>query len=239
MAKKRIKSSILAKQSNGSIQLTFPIPFSEIEKIKQEIALKEAPNITVSGFRKGKAPISKVREAISEEALGEKALSNILPEKFNKAIKEHNLRPVLFPKFELVENKENKPWTVRAITCEAPKITLGDYKKAVKEAIIKGAVKNKKLSKLDKENLAVSSLADSIKFKLPEILVLEEVNARLSTLLDRLEKLGLSLDNYLNSINKTPESLREEYKKQSEANIKLDMILTEIANKEKVSLKKR
>jgi FKBP-type peptidyl-prolyl cis-trans isomerase (trigger factor) len=77
---------------------------------------------------------------------------------------------------------------------------------------------------------------ENIKLTVPGILIDEEVNHRLSNLLARLEKLGLSLESYLSSIGKTTNTLREEYSNQAEKAIKIDLILTTIANKENVKV---
>jgi len=56
--------------------------------------------------------------------------------------------------------------------------------------------------------------------------------------LERIEKLGLTLDSYLSSINKTAENLRKEYEDQSRQAIVIDLILSEVANKENIKIDK-
>jgi FKBP-type peptidyl-prolyl cis-trans isomerase (trigger factor) len=67
-------------------------------------------------------------------------------------------------------------------------------------------------------------------------LIEEEVTSRLSNLLSRIEKLGLSLDSYLASIGKTVESLRGEYEAQAKDAITLDITLTKIATDENITV---
>lgn len=243
-------SSVVAKSSDGTIQITFTIAFPDIQ-INREKALKElSESVEVPGFRKGKAPPDKVHGHITPNILLEKTLSYILPELLSSAVKEHDIRPIVYPKFELVSAKENEDWQIRAVTCEAPKITLGDYKNAVSGALKadsiwtpdKGDPDPKKEIKTrsheDKEQLVLKALLDSCKVTIPSVLTDEEVNNRLSNLLLRIEKLGLSLDSYLASINKTAEDLRLDYKKQAEEGLALDFILNEIANQEKIAIDK-
>ncbi len=58
----------------------------------------------------------------------------------------------------------------------------------------------------------------------------------MSRLLERIEKLGLTLDAYLASIGKTSESIRTEYEKQAKDALSLDFILDKIALEEKVTV---
>ena len=68
------------------------------------------------------------------------------------------------------------------------------------------------------------------------ILIEEEVNARLSQVLDRIEKLGLALEGYLKSVGKTAEILRAEYEVQAKDSISLELILNTIASDEKIEV---
>ena len=68
------------------------------------------------------------------------------------------------------------------------------------------------------------------------MLIDEEVNARLSQVLDRIEKLGLTLEGYLKSVGKTPDSLRAEYEIQAKDAISMELILNEVANQEKIEV---
>lgn len=222
----------VAKLDDGTIQITFLIPWKDIDHATEETVEELAKKVEVPGFRKGKAPLPRARERLDKQYVTEHALSHILPKLFANSIKEHNLRPAIYPKFELLSAEEGKTWQVRANTAEIPEFDLGDYEKAIKKAIKE---KNEKeLSREQKENLALNTLQSLYTFKIPKILVEEEVNSRLSSLLERLEKLGLSLESYLASINKTSEKLREEYSGQAEASIRIDIVLGAIAQKENI-----
>ncbi len=65
---------------------------------------------------------------------------------------------------------------------------------------------------------------------------LEEVGRRLAGLLDQIQKLGLSLEQYLSSSGKTVEQIREEYRRSAEENLSLEFILNKIAEEEKISV---
>ena len=74
MAKEKIQKkapgSVVARSEDGTIQITFNIPFSEIEKSRSEVVNKYADEIEIPGFRKGKAPQNLVKEKIPENHSG-------------------------------------------------------------------------------------------------------------------------------------------------------------------------
>jgi len=233
---KKQKNYTVAKGNDGSLQITFTIDFNLLKTKREEIAKERSVNVEVAGFRKGKAPLDKVIEKIGVEDLNTHALNRMLPKMFTDAVISEKLKPAMMPKFELIKVEEGKDWEIRANTCELPKFEIGDYKKAIKT--IKSP-KKVKLTKEEKEQKIIDKLITSIEMNLPEILVEDEINSRLSSLLQRLEKLGLTLEGYLSSIKKTGEELRKEYREQSVATIKLDLILAKISDEEKVKINEK
>jgi FKBP-type peptidyl-prolyl cis-trans isomerase (trigger factor) len=254
MSKPTSKStqSVIARSEDGTIQLTFTIAFKKIDKTRKQVADELGKDITVPGFRRGKAPLNKLLDHIPENTLLEKTLAKILPKLVTKVIKTHKIKPAIYPKFELVKAREEEDWQIRATTAEIGKFSLGDYKRSVAGALRASKIwtpdtaKNlnakesaKKLTRPEKEQRVIKTLLETINVKVPKMLIDEEVNSRLSKLLERLEKLGLNLESYLASIGKTAEKLREEYEKQASEAIKLDLILTKIADKESIKVEKK
>lgn len=233
--------AVIAKESNGNIQITFTIPFEQIKKAQKDVILEKAAEIEIPGFRKGKAPLDKVAEKISEAELVEHSLRHILPMALADAIEQNKLKIAIYPKFELISSKIDEPWQIRAITCELPEVKLGDYKKT-----LSGALRASKLwtpdkagetsepKKEDKENLIIKTMLETVKIDIPQILIEEEANNRISGLLSRLEKLGLALESYLTSINKKADDLRADYANQAREAISLDLILSKIAAEEDI-----
>lgn len=229
-------TSTVAKEDSGNIQITFTIPYSQISQAQEKVVEEYAKEAEIPGFRKGNAPIEKVKEKIPASSLTEKALARILPEALSSAINENKIRPGVYPKFELIKANQNEPWEVRAVTCELPSVILPDYAKLIREGIIKTP---KEISKEEKEQKVVKVLLDSIKINIPKLLISEEVDARLSSLLQRIEKLGLSLEGYLGSIGKTPEKLRQEYEIQAKNTITIELILNEVIKEQKIDVSEK
>lgn len=242
---------VVAKDKDGTIQITFNIPFNEIKKSREVVAKDIGKNMELPGFRKGMAPLDKLLANIPQNTLIENTLRTILPEALGRAIKEHKIRPAIYPKFELVSVKEDENWQVRGVTCELPEVKLGNYKKIISDAAKTEAIwtpdskesdkkvsKKKVLSREEKEQKVIKILGESIKITIPKPLIEEEVNRRLSDLLQRIEKLGLTLEAYLSSIGKTADVIRKDYEDQAKEAIRFDLILGKIAVEEKVEVSK-
>ncbi|MDP3917630.1 MAG: trigger factor [Candidatus Woesebacteria bacterium] len=199
---------------NGNIEIIFTIPIDLIASTKLDVLKEMSKKMIVSGFRKGMAPIAKVEEKINPEELTERILQSILPKAFADSVKEHKFSPAIYPKFEAVKIGQGSEWEIKAISCELPQVVLPKNYKGE----------------------SIKTLIETINLKIPEILITEEVNARLSQVLERIEKLGLTLEGYLKSVGKTPEILRSEYGVQAEDSICIELILNTIANEEKIDV---
>lgn len=240
-------TSVIAREADGTIQITFSIPFNLIKEAQDDTVAEMAKDVEVPGFRKGNAPLDKVKAKIPENTLIEHSLGHLLPKALAESIDEHKLKLTIYPKFELIKAKDNEDWEIRGTTCELPEIKLGDYKKFVagelrSASIVTSAKGDDKdiaaaQSSEKKEQAVIKALLENIKFTIPKILIEDEVTSRLSNLLARIEKLGLSLDGYLASIGKTVDSLRTEYEAQAKDAISLDIILTKISEAEKLTVK--
>lgn len=244
-------SYTVAKSKDGTIQITFNIPFKNISKTREIVAKNIGKDLELPGFRKGKAPLNKLLSHIPQNTLVENILRAILPESLGKAITEHKIKPAIYPKFELISTKEGENWQVRGVTCELPEVKLGNYKKIISDTAKTDAIwtpdkkgsdkkvdEKKVLSREEKEQKVIKILGESIKIDIPKPLIDEEVNRRLSDLLQRIEKLGLTLETYLSSIGKTAETIRKDYEEQAKEAISFDLILSKIVVEENIKVSK-
>ena len=65
------------------------------------------------------------------------------------------------------------------------------------------------------------------------------MNNQLTRLSEQIQKLGLSLEQYLTSMKTTVEKLKEEYQKTAKENLSLEFILDEIAKDLKIKASKK
>ncbi len=237
--------SVVAKSDDGTIQITFTIPNDRIKKEKESVIASESKNVQIPGFRAGMAPKDKVAEKLGQTKIMEKTLSAILPKALEEVLSKEKFSLAIYPKFELLSAKEGDPWTVRATTCEMPKVEVENYKEVLlneaKATDIwthdKGKPDQKpELKEEEKETLVLKKILSLSKVKLPEILINQEVDQRLTALLSRLEKLALTLESYLASQGKTAASLRDEYRSQVKDSITLELALNKIAKEEKIEV---
>lgn len=231
--------SVLARSDDGTVQLTITIPQAQIAQAREEALVHMSENLEIPGFRKGKAPRDIALKHIEQQKLTEHMLQHLLHEVYAQAVEEHKLRPVLAPRFELVSMDESKDWQVRAITCELPQIDLGDYRANLKtvQIWVPGQDKQKQgPTREEKEQKVIKALLEKAQVAIPKLLVEEEVNHKLSGLVDQLQKLGLTVEQYLASTGKNIEALRQEYTKQAEDSLKLVLLLNKVAEEEKVAV---
>lgn len=232
-------SSTMAKTDDGGLSITFSIPKVVIDEEQNHALEAIAPTVTVQGFRKGKAPLDKVKAQVSEEKILQRALEHILPHAFSDFVSENKIIPAMYPKFEIVKAGDNEVWEITAQTCEIPKFDLGDYKEISRKAVASISLKKEEPTLEMKQQKVIEALLESIKITLPKVLTSEEVNIRLAQLLERIEKLGLNLDSYLASVGKNPDVLRKEYEAQATQAISIELILNSIAMEEKINIAKK
>ena len=233
----QIMKSILAKQEDGTIQLTITIPWRVVKKAKEEAVEAYLSSAQFPGFRKGKAPKKLVEKNINQDHLREEVLRKLLPEGYVEALKEHGLKPILNPKIHVEKLEDDKDWTFAAFTAEAPEITLGNYKDAIKKATAKSKiiVPGKEQTEINFEDIT-KALLETAKIRIPKIIIDQEVDRLLAQTLDEVKRLGLTLDQYLASTGRNTETLRQEYEKKAENDIKLEFLLQKIAESEKITV---
>jgi len=229
--------------ADGTIELTITILWPEIKKAYDNFFKEAQDKVEVPGFRKGKAPKEMAKENVDKSKVYEEVIKDIIPRYYTRAVTENNFKPIVTPKIELLAAKEDRDWQFKAIFCEKPETELGDYRKLIsavnKKAQIWVPGKNKE-PKEETEQKAktigeiLEILTNETKVKIPDMLLEDEVNRKLSHLLDELGKLGLTVEQYLASKGKTTDGLRQEYRKEAVKTISLEFILEEIAEKENI-----
>ena len=105
----------------------------KVEADKFTDALKKAYNknkmhFNVQGFRKGKVPMAMVKKFYGIEALYDDAINFLIEDTYPVAIEENSIKPVDYPKVEVVEVGEGKDLVYTAEVTIYPEVKLGDYK---------------------------------------------------------------------------------------------------------------
>ena len=88
---------------------------------------KQAANITVDGFRKGKAPEHLVRARVDQMRVMDDAINGLLPEIYREILEQDGVRPYAQPKVD-VTKLSDKELEIKFTIVTAPEVKLGAYK---------------------------------------------------------------------------------------------------------------
>jgi trigger factor len=243
------KKNLLPK---NTVELIIDIPKQEIKSAYQKAFLSLQKELTLPGFRKGSVPKELVEKNIKKEKVYEKLIADLIPRIYEEIIKKENLTPLSLPKIELLKAKEEEDWQIKIILAQKPTVNLKNLKQIVqkvkaeqkKEDIwVPGKTQKEKENQEVKNqkllNLILNALLKEISCEISDLLIEEELNHRLASLLDDIKKIGLTVDAYLRSKNLTVEQLKEQYRKEIEETYKLEFILLAIADKENITVEKQ
>ena len=97
-------------------------------KAAQEKAFKKlAANVTVPGFRKGKAPENMIKGKVDQVKVMDEAINSLLPNIYNDILAKEDIKPYTQPKVD-VTKLSDKELEVKFTIITLPKIALGQYK---------------------------------------------------------------------------------------------------------------
>ncbi|MGA8943058.1 MAG: trigger factor [Thermoactinomyces sp.] len=89
---------------------------------------KVVKKVNVPGFRKGRVPRPVFEKRFGVEALYQDALDILLPEAYEKAVKETGIVPVDRPEIDVEQLEKGKSLIFKATVTVKPEVELGEYK---------------------------------------------------------------------------------------------------------------
>lgn len=245
-------SHSIKKLPKSTSEIVLKIPKEEVKKAFDKAFDKLSESLEVEGFRRGKAPQNIAQKHISKEKVYNTLLQDLLGYIYEDVVKKEGLRPIINPRIDLAEAKEDQDWTVTIGVAEKPAITLGNYKKRLSdvrkskkkdEIWVPGKSEGTAPTEQEKSakqqellNEMLAELLEEVKIEISDLVMEEELNARLARLVDDVQKIGMTTENYLKSKNLTMDVLKEQYKKEIENTHKLEFALAEIADQEKIEV---
>lgn len=238
----------LKKLPKGTVEIAVSVSWDAIQKQYSSSFDDLQQELTVEGFRKGKAPKAIAEKHIKREDVYQDVIRKLLPAIYDEIVKKESLKPIISPKVDLIKAKENEEWEFTITVAEKPVIDLGEYKMKVHDAVLevkKSDIwipgkdketdpKNEEAKKQQAINAALTGLMKEVKCEISELILEEELNHRLTRLVDDIQRMGLTVDSYLKTKGLTMEQLRERYAKEIEDTYRLEFILSEIAEKENI-----
>lgn len=117
----------ITKLEHSHIQVDVEIDEAAWKKAKEDAFKKLAENVTVDGFRKGKAPMNLVKGKIDQVKVLDEAINSLLPNVYKAIIEEDGVKPYARPKVDVTEISDTG-LKVRFTIVTEPEVELGAYK---------------------------------------------------------------------------------------------------------------
>jgi len=112
------------KIENSQAFLTIEMEPAEVEESLERSYHRLVKRARIPGFRKGKAPRAILERYLGKESLLEDAINDLLPQAYEKAIKEQEIEAIAQPQIEVTQTD---PLIFKAVVPLKPKVKLGDY----------------------------------------------------------------------------------------------------------------
>lgn len=240
----------LKKLPKGTFEITVKIPWATVEKETEKAFQTLSDTLEVEGYRKGKAPKELAKKQIKKESVYQQIIRTLFPDIYSEIVKKEDLKPVISPRVDLKQAKENEDWELVFTLAEKPSVKLGDYKKTLTDIKAKRSkadiwIPGTEAKPVDDEkekarkqqallNEMLTALLKLSTVEISEFILEEELNSRLSRLVDDIQKLGMNTETYLQSKNITMEQLREQFLKEIVDTHSIEFALNEIAEKENI-----
>ena len=115
------------KKENSTIELVIQVGADEFNAAIDKVYNRQKKNITLPGFRKGKAPRKMVEAMYGAEVFYEDAIEEAYPAAYSAALEEAGIEPVAYPKLEIQEVGKDG-FTFKAVVTVKPEVKVKDYK---------------------------------------------------------------------------------------------------------------
>ena len=123
-----IMSVQVEKLEHNMAKLTITVPAETFNKAITQAYKKMKNQISIPGFRKGKAPRKMIEKMYGAEVFYEDAANSIIPDAYAKAADECGLELVSQPKINVTQLEAGKPFIFEAVVATKPEVELGQYK---------------------------------------------------------------------------------------------------------------
>ncbi len=115
-------------ENKNEVKLEFTIEASKFDEAIKKVYLKSAKYFNIPGFRKGKAPMNIVEKYYGDEIFYEDAFNEVVPEVYEKELKENNIEAVSHPDIDVKQIGKGQDLIFTAVVQTKPEVKLGKYK---------------------------------------------------------------------------------------------------------------
>lgn len=224
------ESPTIKKFDNGSFVITTTIPSSDIAPEIDRQLTKLQKHFDYKGFRTGTVPLGIIKDNIDQDKLLEEVATQLITNHYQKIATQNQLKPIINPR-ATVKNlplTTDKDWQVEIESTQTPPIKIDS----------KLINKIKKLKKKDL-NIILKLVIESSQLELPKILLETELQQKLQSLFDNLQKAKISLEKYLEYKKVTQENLIKLLTDEIAQEWTLNLAINQIAKDQKIDISQK
>lgn len=115
------------QEENSQRVYSVQIPEEAVNELFGKAFRTVVRDIQIPGFRKGKVPRKVFEQRYGSDSLREEALKEAFTLAYEEVLRGQDIRPLTYPRFEVVEFSEHKPATVKLTVALKPEFTLPSY----------------------------------------------------------------------------------------------------------------
>ena len=151
------------KTAVNTAEVEFKNSVDEFENALQAAYLKKRKNITIPGFRKGKATRKMIETQYGEGVFYDEAVNTLYRENIDKVIQETGLEVVVMPNIEVTKVEKEDGVTFKAVFTTKPEVNISDYKGIKATRIVNNVTDedvNKELAARQNRNARIIEVTD-------------------------------------------------------------------------------
>jgi trigger factor len=126
------------KLEKSEMEILGVIESVDFEKYEAKALEKIGERVELPGFRKGKAPASKIKETVPEMELLEEMAERAISDAYPKILEDNKIDAIGRPEITITKIGKGSDLEFKIVTAVLPEIKLPDYKKIANTEIKKG-----------------------------------------------------------------------------------------------------
>lgn len=132
----RMKVTSNNKTDVNTVELEIEVSPEELEEAVKRVYTRKAKDISVPGFRKGKAPRKIIEKMYGEGIFLEDAVNDVYPTVYSQAVEETGIEPVAPADVEMLDMDKEKGFSFKAVITVKPEVKVSGYKGIEAEKIV-------------------------------------------------------------------------------------------------------